>query len=332
MFARLSILAALVAFADAQFTVNTPTATGATGAAQCESYQVTWMGGTGPFIIRLLDNEQKFVEDITSYALSSPVQWSPVNKPAGQQFFLVVHEANGGLATSALFTVQGSTNTACLGDSVTGVSSSLPVVITPGPASSTVVSTTSSAASRTSSLPASISKAAPSASSSASLNPSNALPEGAIAGIAAGAGSGALVVLVGVVWIVRRSRRAASTVSDASHEAARSVVTSVEPFPLSRPGTQRLGPIRTGTRTPVGWERKSGQDGGPGTVERSTTAALEDTAHHVLPRTDSPPETGPPGELSETVIDRLVNQVLRRLQTQEAPPSYPASSHPGTND
>ena len=95
--------------------MNTPS--GALGAVQCAVYQVTWTGGSGPFDVRLLDNEQSFVEDIASSAQSSPVEWT-VNEPAGQTFNFAVVDSVGDTGLSGQFTIQQSSDTSCLNNSI----------------------------------------------------------------------------------------------------------------------------------------------------------------------------------------------------------------------
>lgn len=80
---------------------------------QCAVYQVTWTGGTGPFNIRLLDSSQILVEEIAPSATSSPVQWT-VNQPSGAVLQLSIQDSTGTTGITGEFTVQSSSNTACL--------------------------------------------------------------------------------------------------------------------------------------------------------------------------------------------------------------------------
>ncbi|KZV66940.1 hypothetical protein PENSPDRAFT_688540 [Peniophora sp. CONT] len=309
MFARVFTLAALAVMAVAQLTINTPSARGATTANQCEIYQITWTGGTGPFDIRLLDGTQNIIEEIAGAAASSPIQWT-INQPANQTFFFSIHDSTGAAAISSQFTIQTPVNSACLSASNSSNTANEPAGSTAEPTTSAdtpFFSNGSSAESTTSRT--------------------SALSADAIAGIAVGAACGVLFVVMGAVWVMRRSRRRASVAFEASSVAT----TSVEPFPLSRPEMQQSGPFGARNSLPAGWETKNRQDDRPGTTERTVTTTLEDTARPVLSQTYSS-ETPSPEELSETALDRLVNQVVRRLQAQEAPPSYPASSHPDSDD
>jgi hypothetical protein len=117
-----SLVFAAVAAAQG-ITLSTPT--GATGAIQCAVYQINWTGGQGPFDVRLLDAAQNLVEDISPTAQSSPVQWT-VNQPAGQPFILTVHDATGQTGISGMFTIQTSSNTACLSASASTGGASTP--------------------------------------------------------------------------------------------------------------------------------------------------------------------------------------------------------------
>ncbi|KZV66938.1 hypothetical protein PENSPDRAFT_688538 [Peniophora sp. CONT] len=175
MFASLFTLAALAASAVAQITINTPS--GATGAIQCEVYQVSWTGGTGPFDIRLLDAGQNFIEEVAASATTSPVQWT-VNQAAGTILLFSIHDSTGTAATTGQFTVQASSNTGCLGASASGSStaagSSAASSATSAAGGSATATATGSVSSSVSSIPSSAASAASSAVSSAASAASSA--------------------------------------------------------------------------------------------------------------------------------------------------------------
>ncbi|KZV61456.1 hypothetical protein PENSPDRAFT_693410 [Peniophora sp. CONT] len=155
------ILAATAA--TAQITLNTPS--GATGAIQCEVYQVSWTGGTAPFDIRLNDAANNFIEEVGSNVQSSPFQWT-VNQPAGQAFALVLLDSTGATGLSGQFTIQGSSNTACLSASASTGGSSTAAAAS-GSSTGAAATTGSASASASGSKAASGSSAAASATGSA---------------------------------------------------------------------------------------------------------------------------------------------------------------------
>ncbi|KZV66949.1 hypothetical protein PENSPDRAFT_736828 [Peniophora sp. CONT] len=160
MLASLFTLAALAVSVASQITgISTPS--GATGAIQCEIYQIAWLGGISPFDIRLLDSTQNTVEEIASASTSSPIPWI-VNQPAGETFLFSIHDSTGATASSGQFTIQTSSNSSCLSAAASGASST-------AVGSSAANSVTSAAASNaSSSISTSVSNAVSSAASSVS--------------------------------------------------------------------------------------------------------------------------------------------------------------------
>ncbi|VDB84786.1 unnamed protein product [Peniophora sp. CBMAI 1063] len=185
------ILAA--AAVSAQITLNTPS--GATGAIQCEVYQVSWTGGTAPFDVRLNDAANNFVEEVGQGVQSSPIQWT-VNQPAGQEFGLVIIDSTGATGLSGQFTIQTSSNTACLSASAStgGSSTAAAASGTSAAASATGSSGSSAGSSASASASASGSKAASSGSASASAT-------GTAAGSSASNSSAAMHNTVGAGFI-----------------------------------------------------------------------------------------------------------------------------------
>ncbi|KAI0030051.1 hypothetical protein K488DRAFT_72503 [Vararia minispora EC-137] len=139
--------ASLVLFAAgalAQLMINTPT--GALSAIQCSPFQITWTGGQGPFEIRLLDQAQNFLEEITASTNASPFLWT-VNIPSGTQVIFSIHDSVGATSSSAPFTIQTSSNTACLSASGSSSASSTPAGTSSSASSASVSAPLSSSAS-----------------------------------------------------------------------------------------------------------------------------------------------------------------------------------------
>ncbi|VDC07664.1 unnamed protein product [Peniophora sp. CBMAI 1063] len=159
----------------------------------------------------------------------------------------------------------------------------------------------------------------PSATGAGSALPSSSRPlsKGAIAALAVGAVCAVLFVIGGVGWVVvRRFRRVTSAVLEEPEETIPSVlVTTVEPFPFTTPEN-------------FTWERKNRQGNGSRSAAEANTASGVEEVVDLVVAAEALPGTG---EISERTVDRLVNLVLRRLHAQEAPPSYPASSPPGSD-
>ena len=101
---------------------------------------------TAPFDIRLNDAANNFVEEVGSNVQSSPFQWT-VNEPAGQEFALVLLDSTGATGLSGQFTIQTSSNTACLSASASTGGSSTAAA---SGASTAAASATSGASSGTS--------------------------------------------------------------------------------------------------------------------------------------------------------------------------------------
>ncbi|GFZ42426.1 hypothetical protein JCM24511_00141 [Saitozyma sp. JCM 24511] len=198
MFSKLLVPVALAASALAQtFSINTPPSL-----VQCQPGQISWVGGTSPFILAAIPAGQTSaaaIETISSSLTASPYTWT-VNLASGTNITLKLTDADGNLAYSSPIVIQAGTSTSCLNASAstsglstaavttTGSSSaSGSAVVSSSAAASSVVSSTSKAASSASSAASSAASAAGSAASAASSAAASATSKsGALATAVAG--------------------------------------------------------------------------------------------------------------------------------------------------
>jgi len=129
---RFFVILASVAAAVAQLTINTPQ-----GVLACTNQQVTWSGGTGPYILQVQpggDTSAAALETFTGIA-ASPYTWA-VTQAANTEVFLRLHDNSGLIAETATFTIQSAGSTTC----APGVTSS--VAVTTGAATTSGAATT----------------------------------------------------------------------------------------------------------------------------------------------------------------------------------------------
>jgi len=129
---RFFVILASIAAAVAQLTINTPE-----GVLACTNQQVTWSGGTGPYILQVQpggDTSAAALQTFTGIA-ASPYTWA-VTQAANTQVFLRLHDNTGLIAETATFTIQSAGSTTC----APGVTSS--VAVTTGAATTSGAATT----------------------------------------------------------------------------------------------------------------------------------------------------------------------------------------------
>ncbi|KAF8910669.1 hypothetical protein CPB84DRAFT_1743490 [Gymnopilus junonius] len=131
-------------------TINTPIAP-----VVCEPLLINWSGGTPPYFLSIVPGNQPGAAALFDFGQQNgnSITWT-VNVTAGTTLGLDLRDNTGTLAQSASFTIQSSTNTACLtstGSSSSGSSS--PSGSTPA-GSTTSTSTTSAASTPATTAPA----------------------------------------------------------------------------------------------------------------------------------------------------------------------------------
>ncbi|RSH94818.1 hypothetical protein EHS25_004624 [Saitozyma podzolica] len=166
MFSKLLVPVALAASALAQtFSINTPPSL-----VQCQPGQISWVGGTSPFILAAIPAGQTSaaaIETISSSLTASPYTWT-VNLASGTNITLKLTDADGNLAYSSPIVIQAGTSTSCLNASASTSGLSTAAVTTTGSSSASGSAVVSSSAAASSAVTSSTSKAASSASSAAS--------------------------------------------------------------------------------------------------------------------------------------------------------------------
>ncbi|KAK1927666.1 hypothetical protein DB88DRAFT_478818 [Papiliotrema laurentii] len=217
MFAKLALALGLVASAFAQnsFSINTPAAL-----VQCQPASISWVGGTGPFILAVIPGGQTGAAALTTIGdnvQSSPVTWN-VNLASGTSITLKLTDSTGNIAYSSPLTIQAGSSSACLNASAStsGIATTGAITTTgsgsatlsattsaSGTTSTTSVAAASSASSASRASSAASSAAASSAASSASTARSSA-PASASSAPAAASSTGAALggAVAGVPAIV----------------------------------------------------------------------------------------------------------------------------------
>lgn len=95
--------------AQGALTVDTPA-----GVLFCLPFQITFHGGTPPYILNLQrggDPSAPAVEVLSSSIAASPLTWF-VTQPVGSAFFVRIQDSTGARAESGTFTIQQGTVTA----------------------------------------------------------------------------------------------------------------------------------------------------------------------------------------------------------------------------
>jgi len=147
-----SILSAalFVVGASAQLTVNTPT-----NVISCTALQITFSGGTPPYIISVHPGATPNADALVTFpnVTGSPFTWTAVNYASGTSLDLTIRDSTGASAQSAPFSVQSGGSTSCLNGTASG--SNAPAASTGSPPTTATTpgttSTTSSKAGATSS-------------------------------------------------------------------------------------------------------------------------------------------------------------------------------------
>ncbi|KAF8968144.1 hypothetical protein BDZ97DRAFT_1801148 [Flammula alnicola] len=218
VFAPVAAALFLAGSAVAQLTINTPL-----NVVVCQPLLITWTGGTPPYFLSLLPGNQPSAAALLDFGTQTGTQltWT-VNITAGTLsellLFILIHgfinlliqgtslgldlrDSTGALAQTAPFTVQSSSNTACLtasgsslspsasgsstiGASTTGVTTTTPVGVSTTPATTATTPATSKSVST-------VSGSSSATTHAASTTPSSGAVPTAHAGIAGALGVGA---------------------------------------------------------------------------------------------------------------------------------------------
>ncbi|EIN04875.1 hypothetical protein PUNSTDRAFT_107721 [Punctularia strigosozonata HHB-11173 SS5] len=188
MFSSFLTLAVLASGALAQtFMINTPTS-----AVQCQPVLLSWQGGAPPYFLSVLPGGQPSaaaLEDLGEQTGTS-LTWT-VDIAAGTSLGLTLRDSTGALAQSGQFTVQGSSDSSCIGKN--SLSSSVAGSSTAASGSSTSGSAagTSSAVSTTVSTPAATSSAVTTTAAATSAHSTSTAPSSAATSKASTPGSSA---------------------------------------------------------------------------------------------------------------------------------------------
>ncbi|KAN0120674.1 hypothetical protein V8E52_003943, partial [Russula decolorans] len=181
--------ALFVAGVSAQLTINTPT-----NVISCAPLQITFTGGTPPYIISIHPGATPNDSPLATFSnvTASPFTWTAVNYASGTSLDITLRDNTGASAQSAPFSVQSGGSTSCLNGTASGSNA---------PAASTGASSpTSAGAATTGTTPAS-SQSKSGASSTGSSTAKGASSSGNAA-IVAGVPYGLAGVLGAVVAAV----------------------------------------------------------------------------------------------------------------------------------
>ncbi|ORY29808.1 hypothetical protein BCR39DRAFT_531119 [Naematelia encephala] len=170
----LSALAlAASALAQTTFSIATPAAL-----IQCQPVQLSWTGGSSPFILDVIPGGQvggSLIEEISSSISASPYTWT-VNLAAQLNITLRLTDSTGTITYSSPLVIQAGGSTSCLNASAvtsgvsTGAVTTTGSAAASGAASSTLSATTSAAASSSTTAAASSAAASSAAASSAAAS------------------------------------------------------------------------------------------------------------------------------------------------------------------
>lgn len=189
---RFLVVLSAVAAAFAQVTINTPL-----GVLACTNTQVTWSGGTPPYILQIQpggDVSAAALETFTGLTGTS-YEWHVI-EPANTQVFLRLRDSTGVPAETATFTIQSAgAGVTCSSSSVSGSTDTTVNTSTGAAAPPPASSSTPAAVGGTTTTPA------PSGSSSGSSSSHSSSSTTKTGGASAAHVAGGLVGLVGAVAV-----------------------------------------------------------------------------------------------------------------------------------
>lgn len=193
-FSTTSLISAalFVAGVSAQLTVNTPT-----NVVQCAPLQITWTGGTPPYLLSLHSGTDVNGTPLISFpsVTTTSLTWSAVNVSAGTQLDLSLRDSSGLNSQSAVFTVQPGTDSSCL----TGATNVTTPTGSAAPAASAATGTTpasSGASAATKPTSAASGSSASTAKSSSTSTSNAAMATGIQYGVAGFLGAAVAAVFV----------------------------------------------------------------------------------------------------------------------------------------
>jgi hypothetical protein len=187
------LAAASYVAAQAQLTLNTPS-----GVITCVPNQLTFTGGTAPYILQVVPGSNTSAEPLNTYTgiTSSPIQWF-VEQAAGTSVFLRLRDSQGASSETAPFTIQAGGPSPCPGPGSTSTGATTGAT-TPATSAPGATTPTTPAPGTTTNAPTS----GGSGSSSSSSRPPSSSSSSTGGALGAAHVAGGVVGLVGVVAAV----------------------------------------------------------------------------------------------------------------------------------